>query len=166
MICSRYIKLLLWPVFLCYDYSMDAVPLVESLVDSRLGESVSMSLSCDSSMTGRLHFHGEWLHLERYGNSKCWNSYTCQVLKIWCTASLSSIGCFYHCSHIWASCCAPATRLEHAGAWCQSYLWYLDCNSGKQLKLNQHHWLRLFCKILKANAFAMLILSSNRRISN
>lgn len=32
----RYIKLLLWPVFLCYDYSMDAVPLVESLQDARL----------------------------------------------------------------------------------------------------------------------------------
>jgi tetratricopeptide (TPR) repeat protein len=29
-------KLLVWPLFLCYDYSMDAVPLVESLTDIRL----------------------------------------------------------------------------------------------------------------------------------
>ena len=32
----RYVKLLLWPLFLCYDYSMDAVPLVDSATDLRL----------------------------------------------------------------------------------------------------------------------------------
>eukprot|EP00913_Durusdinium_trenchii_P012368 g11610.t1 len=36
LVHGMYIKLLLWPVFLCYDYSMDAVPLVESLQDARL----------------------------------------------------------------------------------------------------------------------------------
>eukprot|EP00435_Cladocopium_sp_Y103_P072511 s177_g40.t1 len=36
LVHGMYIKLLLWPLFLCYDYSMDAVPLVESLTDARL----------------------------------------------------------------------------------------------------------------------------------
>jgi len=31
-----YMKLLVWPYFLCYDYSMDAVPLVHSILDVRL----------------------------------------------------------------------------------------------------------------------------------
>lgn len=33
---GMYIKILLWPFFLCYDYSMDAVPLVQSSTDVRL----------------------------------------------------------------------------------------------------------------------------------
>eukprot|EP00930_Biecheleria_cincta_P070928 TRINITY_DN58497_c0_g1_i1.p1 TRINITY_DN58497_c0_g1~~TRINITY_DN58497_c0_g1_i1.p1 ORF type:complete len:726 (+),score=105.11 TRINITY_DN58497_c0_g1_i1:258-2180(+) len=36
LVHGMYMKLLVWPVFLCYDYSMDAVPLVESLGDLRL----------------------------------------------------------------------------------------------------------------------------------
>lgn len=36
LVHGMYMKLLVWPFFLCYDYSMDAVPLVESLGDLRL----------------------------------------------------------------------------------------------------------------------------------
>eukprot|EP00439_Symbiodinium_sp_Y106_P064998 s1228_g10.t1 len=36
LVHGMYVKLLAWPVFLCYDYSMDAVPLVQSLEDVRL----------------------------------------------------------------------------------------------------------------------------------
>jgi len=36
LVHGMYMKLLAWPVFLCYDYSMDAVPLVHSLSDLRL----------------------------------------------------------------------------------------------------------------------------------
>lgn len=36
LIHGMYFKLLVWPFFLCYDYSMDAVPLVHSLSDLRL----------------------------------------------------------------------------------------------------------------------------------
>eukprot|EP00931_Biecheleriopsis_adriatica_P067370 TRINITY_DN41521_c0_g1_i1.p1 TRINITY_DN41521_c0_g1~~TRINITY_DN41521_c0_g1_i1.p1 ORF type:complete len:826 (-),score=156.42 TRINITY_DN41521_c0_g1_i1:114-2561(-) len=36
LVHGMYFKLLLWPLFLCYDYSQDAVPLVESLGDVRL----------------------------------------------------------------------------------------------------------------------------------
>lgn len=142
MTCSRYIKLLLWPVFLCYDYSMDAVPLVESLVDSRLGGGNQFPCPLrDAFNSFVLWFKHDWtagfswwmIALGKVWQLMATGIPTCQVLKIWCTASLSSIGCFYHCSHIWASCFAPATWLEH---WCQSYLWYLDWNSTKQLKIN------------------------------
>ena len=33
LVHGMYLKLLVWPSFLCYDYSMDAVPLVRSLSD-------------------------------------------------------------------------------------------------------------------------------------
>jgi tetratricopeptide (TPR) repeat protein len=33
---GAYAELLVWPMFLCYDYSMDAVPLITSITDSRL----------------------------------------------------------------------------------------------------------------------------------
>ncbi|CAJ1409591.1 unnamed protein product [Effrenium voratum] len=36
LVHGMYMKLLLWPLFLCYDYSMDAVPLVQSAADVRL----------------------------------------------------------------------------------------------------------------------------------
>lgn len=36
LVHGMYMKLLVWPSFLCYDYSMDAVPLVRSVQDVRL----------------------------------------------------------------------------------------------------------------------------------
>lgn len=36
LIHGVYAKLLVWPTFLCYDYSLDAIPLVTSLTDVRL----------------------------------------------------------------------------------------------------------------------------------
>jgi len=36
LVHGMYMKLLVWPSFLCYDYSMDAVPLVQSVADLRL----------------------------------------------------------------------------------------------------------------------------------
>eukprot|EP00929_Paragymnodinium_shiwhaense_P101071 TRINITY_DN63842_c0_g1_i1.p1 TRINITY_DN63842_c0_g1~~TRINITY_DN63842_c0_g1_i1.p1 ORF type:complete len:798 (+),score=167.56 TRINITY_DN63842_c0_g1_i1:63-2456(+) len=36
LVHGMYMKLCVWPLFLCYDYSMDAVPLVTSLQDVRL----------------------------------------------------------------------------------------------------------------------------------
>jgi hypothetical protein len=53
---TRYIKLLLWPLFLCYDYSMDAVPLVESLTDARPGTTHAMGWMFSTvAMDERLH---------------------------------------------------------------------------------------------------------------
>lgn len=36
LVHGLYVKLMVWPLFLCYDYSLDAVPLVRTLEDPRL----------------------------------------------------------------------------------------------------------------------------------
>ena len=46
-----YGKLLIWPVFLCYDYSFDAVPLVRSIWDARMLLSLATYLSFAQVLT-------------------------------------------------------------------------------------------------------------------
>merc|ERR1719299_212664 len=40
-----YWKLMVWPFFLCYDYSMDAIPLIESVTDERNALSLAAYLA-------------------------------------------------------------------------------------------------------------------------
>ena len=44
-----YWKLMVWPFFLCYDYSMDAIPLIESVREAavRFGDNSGKNLSTE-----------------------------------------------------------------------------------------------------------------------
>eukprot|EP00927_Polykrikos_kofoidii_P039848 TRINITY_DN34153_c0_g1_i1.p1 TRINITY_DN34153_c0_g1~~TRINITY_DN34153_c0_g1_i1.p1 ORF type:complete len:839 (+),score=118.24 TRINITY_DN34153_c0_g1_i1:52-2517(+) len=49
-----YAKLLFWPKFLCYDYSMDAIPLVRTMADPRLLITMAAYVAAMASVTAAL----------------------------------------------------------------------------------------------------------------
>lgn len=53
-------KLLVWPVFLCYDYSMDAIPIVRVVGDARLLLPLTAYVGLFASITASLHCSPEW----------------------------------------------------------------------------------------------------------
>lgn len=60
LVHGMYFKLLVWPVFLCYDYSMDAVPLVRSLEDVRLLLPVASYLGFTLAVCASLSLLRSW----------------------------------------------------------------------------------------------------------
>jgi hypothetical protein len=55
-----YMKLLVWPAFLCYDYSMDAIPIVRTSGDARLLLPLAAYVGLSASIAASLQCSPQW----------------------------------------------------------------------------------------------------------